>query len=55
LWLPPYHFSQLALKTIGASRGEPIAFHIGAMFIATIVFTLVAYLGYRRDEGKLYG
>jgi ABC-2 type transport system permease protein len=55
LWLPPYHFSQLALKTIGASRGEPIAFHVGAMFIATIVFTLVAYLGYRRDEGKLYG
>lgn len=55
LWLPPYHFSQLALRTIGASRGEPIALHVGAMIIATLLFGAIAYLGYRRDEGKLYG
>lgn len=55
LWLPPYHFSQLALSTIGASRGEPLALHIGAMIVATLLFGAIAYLGYRRDEGKLYG
>jgi ABC-2 type transport system permease protein len=55
LWLPPYHFSQLALRTIGASRGEPVMLHVMAMIIATILFTLIAYIGYRRDEGKLYG
>ena len=55
LWLPPYHFSQLALRTIGASRGEPLALHIGAMLAATLLFGAVAYVGYRRDEGKLYG
>ena len=54
-WLPPYHFSQLALSTIGASRGDSIAMHIGAMLLATAVFALIAWMGYRRDEGKLYG
>ena len=55
LWLPPYHFSQLALRTIGASRGEPLALHAGAMIVATLLFGAIAYIGYRRDEGKLYG
>ena len=54
-WLPPYHFSQLALSTIGASRGDSIAMHVGAMLLATGVFALIAWMGYRRDEGKLYG
>jgi ABC-2 type transport system permease protein len=55
LWLPPYHFSQLALGTIGASRGQSVTLHVSAMVIATIFFTVIAYIGYRRDEGKLYG
>lgn len=55
LWLPPYHFSQLALKIIGASSGESAAFHVGAMAVATVLFAAIAYLGYRRDEGKTYG
>jgi len=53
--LPPYHFSQLALRTIGASRGEPLALHAGAMVVATLLFGAIAWIGYRRDEGKLYG
>ncbi len=55
LWLPPYHFSQLALRTIGASRGESLLMHVVAMVMATVLFTTIAYIGYRRDEGKLYG
>jgi ABC-2 type transport system permease protein len=55
MWLPPYHLSQLALHTIGASRGQSIALHVGAMLLATVVFGAIAYIGYRRDEGKLYG
>lgn len=54
-FLPPYHLSQLALSTIGASRGEPLALHAGAMLLATLIFGTIAYIGYRRDEGKLYG
>jgi ABC-2 type transport system permease protein len=55
LWLPPYHFSQLALRVIGASRGEPVSLHVGALVVATILFLTIAWIGYRRDEGKLYG
>jgi ABC-2 type transport system permease protein len=55
LWLPPYHFSQLALHVIGASRGESVPVHIGAMVAGAVVFGAIAYLGYRRDEGKTYG
>ncbi len=56
VWLPQYHFSQIALHTIGASSGGgSLASHVLAMVAATIVFAVIAYLGYRRDEGKLYG
>ncbi len=55
LWLPPYHLSQLALRTIGGSQGKPLALHAGAMLGATLLFGAIAYIGYRRDEGKLYG
>jgi ABC-2 type transport system permease protein len=55
LWLPPYHLSQLALRVIGASQKKPIALHVGALAIAFVVFTALAYAGYRRDEGKQYG
>ncbi|HYH09687.1 MAG TPA: ABC transporter permease [Thermoanaerobaculia bacterium] len=54
-WLPAYHFSQLALHVTGGSRGESIAMHVLAMLGTAIVFAAIAYAGYRRDEGKLYG
>ena len=55
LWLPPYHLSQLALGTIGASRGESPVLHAGALVIAALLFSTIAYAGFRRDEGKMYG
>lgn len=54
-WLPAYHFSQLALHVTGGSRGESVGVHVLAMVGAAIVFAAIAYFGYRRDEGKLYG
>jgi ABC-2 type transport system permease protein len=54
-WLPPYHFSQLALHVTGGSRGGSVAMHVGAMLAAALLFGAIAYAGYRRDEGKLYG
>jgi ABC-2 type transport system permease protein len=55
LWLPPYHLSQLALRVTGGSRGESVLGHIGAMVAAAVVFGAIAYIGYKRDEGKTYG
>lgn len=51
-WLPPYHLSQLALKVIGASRGQSPLYHVGALAIATAVFTAIAYAGFRRGEAS---
>ena len=53
--LPPYHFAQLALGVLGAGTGEPARTHVLALAIATILFLIVAVIGWRRDEGKLYG
>jgi ABC-2 type transport system permease protein len=54
-WLPPYHFSQLALHVTGGSRGESVLGHIAAMAAAAVLFGAIAYVGYKRDEGKTYG
>jgi ABC-2 type transport system permease protein len=54
LVLPTYHLSQLALGTIGVSRGS-VGGHVAALVSITAVLLAVAYAGYRRDEGKMYG
>lgn len=54
-WLPPYHFSQLALRVTGGSQGKPVVGHIAAMVAFAVLFGAVAYAGYKRDEGKTYG
>lgn len=54
-FLPPYHLARLALTAIGV---EPIAklwIHIGALLAFATVFTAIAALAYRRDEGKTFG
>lgn len=53
--LPPYHYAQLALKTIGADVGDPAWVHLAYLGVFTAVCLLLARWGYRRDEGKTYG
>src|SRR5262245_6750677 len=53
--LPPYHFAQLALGTIGASEGGAPQVHLAALAAFTVAFLAVAAWGFRRDEGKTYG
>jgi ABC-2 type transport system permease protein len=54
-FLPPYHFSQLAFRIVGAGRGGSVALHLTALVISTALFLALAYVGYRKDEGKSYG
>lgn len=54
-WLPPFHLAQLALKTVGADLGRPAGFHVAALAAVTALSLAVAWLGYRRDEGRTYG
>lgn len=53
--LPPYHFSQLALAQVGAHSGPAAWVSILYLVLFTAASLGLAYLGYRRDEGKTYG
>ncbi len=54
-FLPPYHYAQLALRTIGASEGGAVWVHVAALAGFTLVFLVLAVWAYQRDEGKTYG
>jgi ABC-2 type transport system permease protein len=53
--LPPYHFAQLALGTVGAAEGGSQATHVVVLLAFTAFFLIVAAWGFRRDEGRTYG
>ena len=55
LFLPPYHYSQLALRTLGLDRGEPVAGHVAFLAIFAAVCLGLAWIGFRRDEGRTFG
>lgn len=54
-FLPPYHYCQLALKTIGLDQGEPAARSVAVLAAFTAISLVLAWVGYRRDEGKTFG
>lgn len=54
-FLPPYHFAQLALKHLDASRGQPVALHLGVLAAFTVACLALATWGYRRDADRTYG
>jgi len=53
--LPPYHFAQLGLGTIGAAEGGSPVVHVVALLAFAAFFLAVAVWGFRRDEGRTYG
>lgn len=53
--LPPYHFAQLALGTVGAAAAGSQAMHVVVLLAFTALFLTVAAWGFRRDEGRTYG
>ena len=53
-FLPPYHLAQLALSAAGMSPDPPTK-HALALVGFTVLFLLLAGVGYLRDEGKTYG
>jgi ABC-2 type transport system permease protein len=55
VWLPPYHYSQLALKVIGADLGGSALGHAAYLAGFTVLCLIAARAGFRRDEGKTYG
>jgi ABC-2 type transport system permease protein len=53
--LPPYHLGRLALDAVGAAPASEAWGHVLALLGFLILFTIVAFIAYRRDEGKTYG
>jgi ABC-2 type transport system permease protein len=55
LFLPAYHYAQLAQITLGTDQGRSIWFHLAALLTFTAVCLTLAVFLYRRDDGKTYG
>jgi len=55
VFLPAYHLSQVALTAIHAPSDGSVAVHWEALAGFTIVFAGLAWLGYRREQEKMYG
>lgn len=53
--LPPYHLARLALEVVGVEPASNALGHIAALIGFGALFTLIAFIAYRRDEGKTYG
>jgi ABC-2 type transport system permease protein len=54
-FLPPYHYLQLALKTIGADRGEPVWLHAGVLAGFTLACLAAATLAFWRSGDTIWG
>lgn len=54
-WLPSYHFGQLALGILDMGRGEPVWKGVAVLVGFTAASLALAWVGYRRDEGKTVG
>jgi ABC-2 type transport system permease protein len=52
--LPPYHLAQLALGTVGLAPAA-LPTHVFTLLGFTVVFLILAAIGYQRDEGRTYG
>ncbi|MES2359106.1 MAG: ABC transporter permease [Gemmatimonadota bacterium] len=52
---PPYHLARLALEAVGIEPASHALGHIAALIGFGALFTVIAVIGYRRDEGKTYG
>lgn len=53
--LPPYHLGQLALDAVGVAPAGDAWGHVLALLGFLVLFTIIAFAAYRRDEGKTYG
>ncbi len=51
VWLPTYHYGQLALGAIGAGTGSPLV-HVAVLLAYGASFAALAAFGWRRDEDR---
>ena len=54
-YLPPYHYAQLALSRVGMDQGVPAGKSLAVLGLFTVASIALAWVGWRRDEGKTFG
>ncbi len=55
-YLPTYHFAQIALSILHARSAKgSVAVHVLALAGFTVLFAVIAWLGQRRENEKMYG
>lgn len=54
-FLPPYHYSQLALQTLDQADPGSVPGHLLVLVGVLVCCLAIALLGYFRDEDKTYG
>ena len=54
-FLPSFHFSQIALRILGAPSQGSVGEHVGALAGFTLIFAALAWLGHRREQEKMWG
>jgi ABC-2 type transport system permease protein len=52
---PAYHMAQIAVKALGAPSEGAVSTHVLVLAGFTMVFGIVAWLGNRRGQEKMYG
>jgi ABC-2 type transport system permease protein len=53
--LPSFHFSQIALRILGAPVEGAVGGHVEALLGFTLVFAGIAWVGHMREREKMYG
>jgi ABC-2 type transport system permease protein len=54
-FLPPYHLARLALIAVGIETAANLWIHVAVLAGFGALFTALAVVGYRRDDGRTYG
>jgi ABC-2 type transport system permease protein len=54
-FLPSFHFSQIALRILGAPAQGTVLGHVEALLGFTLIFSGIAWLGQMREREKMYG
>ena len=55
VFLPTYHFAQLAFGLFDASQGSAAWVHLAYLAVFSVVFIVLAVFFYLRDEGQTFG
>jgi len=55
IFMPAYHYGQLALAVVGQGQPESMLGHVLVMAGFMVVSLVLAHAAYRRDEDKTYG